>query len=822
MNCLKQFPSLEERALVHVAINLCQDIGFKEVALWLEKPTYGFFKGEYTPYFVSIPEKLSTWATVEETSLNKSDYDESVTSLDDESVTSLNDVTDSFCIYSERKEGRWNAAVDDQCQKLTEGLPHIVKHKVQTWMTHIALEYLSFTRRQEAIFGVSRYLLMDVLTRGDWTEAGQLDEKKIMERLLKDQRLTVLQMYRIACVYCLHANIPHLWRRLTQNEKHSVSEDHAQSKESHCLVLSWSTEMEVHWNKIVTGRKKHRWTYVAEQAMYYGNRAALMLCWKMLKENIRQKMVNDMALKSLRQWNSITGYHNLKEDLLSSNLPSEQSHESVKYFNLPSYYSDMILFFLSEMNTEQQLTFWKKAFQSKDCKYVLECFLEWPHQDMFLLMLNQLWGIIPKDKYGECIITLASRYSTGGEKENQYYDYRRLLWMLWEKTPEEYKQYLFIDKNPNYYQVINEGRVLLPILLDKSPFQEQDETLFKFVFNDQPQEERRAMMHCEVGNNICSKLMQKEMWSLLNWLLVECVSKEEIPTFKKHFIESECGHKLCCSKLEDNDERFVEDIIDWCFTLDIEKTQYKIELIEGNICLGACNALMRNGNFSQVECIINFCLYSNEMKSQFKVRLAKYICCDVLQGYRWRDDYKWMDEILEWSNVEVEKIRDIKKDIFNDAGVNSHFELVFISRDKEEKMEQFYKWFSLSPKEIEKLKRDTMFESELITLMQVESRDWSGLSSYRDSLRYCLTDRKVVVEFKKKIEEQCFNHVLCEVEKKAKRDFNDIVYEILYELREKNVQNKANGEGVFIKDNGEKRLSDATEDESSSPKKQFK
>ena len=59
--------SLEDKALIQVAINLCQDNDFKEVAMCLEKPTYGcFIKGYKSLDFVSDPEKLSTWDKVKE------------------------------------------------------------------------------------------------------------------------------------------------------------------------------------------------------------------------------------------------------------------------------------------------------------------------------------------------------------------------------------------------------------------------------------------------------------------------------------------------------------------------------------------------------------------------------------------------------------------------------------------------------------------------------------------------------------------------------------------------------------------------------------
>lgn len=838
---INKISSLEDKASAQVAINLCQGNGFKEVALCLEKPTYGGFISGYAPsFFVSDPEKLSIWAKVKED-------------------PRLCDVFErSCCLNNAEKAEQWDTAVEEQCQRQTGGtpLPNRLRKKIYPWINRVALEYLSYSRRQEILFGVSRYFLMDIFTRGDWKETARLDEEKLAQRLLEDERLTVLQKYRIACVYCLHVYIPQLWEKLTKEDKYGLSE------ETHGLVLLWTRYM----NANQKWPKNDIWVNGAFQAISYGNRAALMVCWKELQEGIRRKTVIDRALESLRQWQSHgSGYYKW---ILVSKQPFD---DSVKKFNASSYYSELMCFFLSQMNEQQQRTFFKKTFQSKypnRKKSVLECFLDWPHQDDFLPTINRLWGIIPKDTYGQCLLALANKYRRNEEKANPSYDYRSLLRALWEETPEEYKQYVFCDRKTDY-SVINEGKELLSRLLERSPFQEKDEVLFKQIFRDQPQEKRREMMlynlykwgeNSKEGETMCSLLVQKEKWSFMNWLLEECLSKEEIPIFKKRFIESDCGVKLCLDALKENREKLVEDLLDWSSNSDAEKKQSKDALINRNASVDVCESLLRKGKFADVERVIHFCLSSDEKKERFKDLFAQRACGALLTNYTydsWLEDCVWkqMDTIIAWSVDTEEKRRDFKKKLFSRKRIAIHYDLVFIKEVEvvRGKIERFYQWFELSPEEIKQLKRDTLFAWESPDVIQ---NIYESLPEYTNalvaSLRWCLTDEEMVIDLKKAVEEEyftevkvdevvdkrktdkevglfeevfeeeCFTGVLDERKKKEKERLNDLISELLKGFKKEEVQDKTSEEGVLVKGIGEKRSSVGIEDESTSPRKRRK
>ncbi|GFT30191.1 uncharacterized protein NPIL_551781 [Nephila pilipes] len=820
----RKISSLEESASAQVAVNLCQEIAFKEVVLCLEKPTYcnvmdetdEQWKGKY--FLTSLEESIPM-----------------------------------------PEIRQWEYAVNEQCQRLTEGLPCRLKYRVLAWMYRIALECLSCCWRQESCFGVSRYFLMDALTLKCWTKAGQLDEKKLAEQLLKDERLTVLKRYRMACKYGLRVHVHELWNRLTQKEKllipitnHIVLQLRWEYRkieregDDFQIVELWNSltyeekksfvcndPNSPYWSapfiKLWSNKKDEHEEYWPEAAISIavscGNRAAVMSCWKKLKIHRQKKLVIEMAWRSVQEWQKMKDrleeYADWNENpLLTRHSPSI----FIKYFTLPSYYIDLMCFFLLQMDEEQQLSFFKQACQSS-YHIALECYLDWPHQDDFLPTISRLWGIMPMDMFRKCLLTLASKY-VGDYRIEGFsslgkgicnYDYRSLLQTLWEETPEEYKRSVFDTDYEKYgYPVGNVGKMLLLRLLERFPFQRKDEDLFKQIFCYQPLEQRKAMMLSEMGETICDLLTQKEKWSFLNLLLDECFSKEEIPSFKTQFIQSNCCRKMCLIKVQQNFENWVEDLMDWSLDSDTEKTQYKRALItEEDGFLITLYSSFWNGDVDHVKRIINFCEPLEEKREPTMVRYIKDAFSGLLEACKWEQ----LDAILVES-FDSDGIRRFKKDLFSKRGIALHYHCVFLLRELEE-VERFYKWFDLSPDEIKKVKQDTLYMPDVFS--NICSKLDGLISKYATPLSWCLVDEEMTVEFKRKIEDRLNTlPVSDEVRERVKVNLDRLVSEHLCTFRKDVIQNNTSDEAVLVKNKGEKKSSVSIEEGCSFPRKRFR
>ncbi|GFS89616.1 uncharacterized protein NPIL_315641 [Nephila pilipes] len=784
MACWRKISSLKESASAQVATNLCQENGFKVVALHLEQPMFFAFTRNLSSSLPFIADfKILTRKNL---------------------ILERNNSGFVACFWKDNQEmEQWQAAVDKQCQRLTEGLPFTLKNKVHVWMRRIALEYFSYSRRQEKLFGVPRFYLTNVLTLTSWMKAGRLDEKKVAERLLYDERLTISQRYHMACVYCLHVQILQLWNGSTLEEKKSILSS-LYSSECSDMVKLWSPE--------ITGyalQTNNKWCEAAMLAVQYGNRAALMSCWKMLEEHMRRDIVIELALKSVQGWQRIQ-----KELQMHIDWPRELYLGFFHFSNLLSYYCELICFFLSQMNEEQQLTFFRQAFQSTECELVVECYLDWPHQDHFIPTISRLWGIIPYDMFEKCLFILVSKYAENDcreelvsfHKDIHFYDYRNLLQALWKETPEEYKRYVFpIKHSDNADDPIKiVGSVLLSRFVKRSPFQEKDEFLFKEIFCYQSREEREMMMSSSEGKSICVCLAQEEKWYFANWFLQECLPKEEIPSFKKQFIQSDCIHVLCLNKLKENCEKWVGDLIDWSLDLDSEKEQYKYALVtRGDEFLQICHFLLLKGDSSKVDRIINFCVPS-EKREPIKSWCFKYSCTAMLKCCNWKE----LDAILEWNfNTKEEEIKHFKKYLLFEEGIALHHQIVFKLQDWEE-VERFYKWFSLSPEEIKTLKKDTLSLPRVFSDIEFQLKGYTDM--YVTPLRWCLTDEEMVIDFQKNIENRYRSFFVSgEIGRKAKERFDCLLNQLLDSFR-KDVQDETNKEAISKEGKGGKRSKPAT------------
>ena len=512
MACMKKFPSLEEKAFAKVVINLSQDSSFKETALGLEKPRYGIFLGiGRSDTFISDP------------FIRLSVLQSSICAKKREAKRKRPYIPHNRLLRSlsspQQKVENWNTEVDEQCQRLVKGLPRFYKYQAHAWLSRVALEYLCYSRQQEFMFGVSRYFFMEILSREILMEDCRLDEMKLTQRMIKDDRLTVLQRYRIACTNYVSTEIPDLWGRLSGEEKEAIYRARRFYPEEFDVVLTWSRYMiQLQDHDKTVMEQEASCNRLAELKSYfaveYGNSVAVVEDFKTFDLCLRQEVAIEMAFRFLKQW-TYTKVFDPWFLLVLANEPFE-IYESFDSFTLPYNYSGLTCFFLSEMNEETQLRFFKKAFESVSCDSILECILDWPHQAHFLPTIHRMWQMIPTKMYGQCLIILARKYSAGCPRgqslplfyklENIYFDYGHLIAKLWEEIPEEAKRYLFhcfhfrtYNELEHCYDRVSCGAVFLSLLVSKSPLEAKDEALFRRICRDLPQKEKIHFLNSAAG-----------------------------------------------------------------------------------------------------------------------------------------------------------------------------------------------------------------------------------------------------------------------------------------------------------------------------------
>ncbi|KAF8771401.1 hypothetical protein HNY73_018826 [Argiope bruennichi] len=722
---------LEDKALIKVTQKFCENRSFKEAVL-------GFA--------CVYPQNESYYVTDEEREEIRRHFYSSTA----ESYAAF--IRARYVRY-ERSLYRWETVMEEYIQRIlsnTKELPQYFHDEAKEWISRHILEYLSYCRRLEVLTGLSRYFFVDFVTAEDWNVEGRLDEKSLAERLIANERLTVLQRYRIACTYCLTNLRRRLWWKLTQEERNSLNQndDPLLTFEYNRSVLFWSYHMKGGKHYIVTG-EADPWLGAAEIAVYDGNVFALRESWKNIQSHRQGAEASDMAFRCLNQW-KICKASDWKRKLLA--LDCYSSPWSFSDFCLPTHYARMISFFFKNMDEDELEMFFEELLLRRKDWGALIYFLDWPNLDYFLPTLRLLQGFIPDEAlkmvYLESLLYLASRHQTQEEltspnkiRINGFYDYRTVLRQLWDETPAKYKRYAFKDiMEPN----ISDRYAFLIMLLGKNPFLEKDEWLFIRVFRDATVKEKKVFLMSSKWKQIFVTLVLRENWSLLDWFTKESFDEEENAVFRRWNITSSFGSGFCFDLLLQNKEVLLNNLIRWSLKSEDERKRFKHNLMYALPHIDVCLTLISEDKFSQVERMMNFCLENTEIQI-FKERLAND---DAFYSLILNHEWAVLNRYVAWCFESEEKIVKFKKKYFSGDGVDLYFHFVF--REHLYEVQKFYQWFDLSPEEIEKLKKDTVFSFQSVDYILGLLYSMEPLPVVL--LLWSLQDKKVIQDFKKTLQ----------------------------------------------------------------------
>ncbi|GBN39276.1 hypothetical protein AVEN_120468-1 [Araneus ventricosus] len=255
-------------------------------------------------------------------------------------------------------------------KKLAKQMLHIVRP--------IGLQILKWKMFHEKYLTDSREEFdVPVLEKLCWTAASAVDYRKTAEELIRSDVVDIVKRYKLACLYCLEDYIPALWKELPQETKNTFyNEKDTSHIERPLLHLCWPYILKGEESKLdnLPGRPLlttfHR--YAFGYTVLNGNRAAAEYFFQKLTKEDRESCLIPEAKAAVRCRNS-------EIDSYPDEFPLEKL-------------SDVLCYFLSLMNHEQQMQF----FKMQPCDYFI-CFLDWPWQDLFLEIIALIWDFLPVD-----------------------------------------------------------------------------------------------------------------------------------------------------------------------------------------------------------------------------------------------------------------------------------------------------------------------------------------------------------------------------------------------------------------------------------------
>lgn len=408
-------------------------------------------------------------------------------------------------ISETRKE--WKKIEDKVSEKIQElPLPKLLKKQLPNFVEAIGWQILTWKKCYRNLLGESYVTIY--LRKLCWTLQGTVDKKKTVEILIKDESLHICKRYMLACTFCLEDYIYILWEQLKEPYK-----------------------------KDLTYIRKYEPPFVSFWCHYIQGKLAQLD--KIMKTYCKDDNVS--SYEYAFQHSAVSGNEAATRYFLQKLTPEEKEKNFVKtaghvaklrcgcftkHSDFPKrYFTDVLCFLLSVMNKRQQIEV------SKNCAYiVLKCLLDWPWQNLFMKISENLWIFLSEEDYYHLLSIIIYIKVIPGHRDHNY---QKLFGMFWKQSPDTHKKYVI-------------AKCASSTILLKDLFKIEDKENIKLIFDNATIAEREKLVFCEMGQRTCQNLIYGDKWDLLGFFIQECISSKEVMTrFKKVF---EQHITRCCSK----------------------------------------------------------------------------------------------------------------------------------------------------------------------------------------------------------------------------------------------------------------------------------
>ncbi|CAL1290572.1 unnamed protein product [Larinioides sclopetarius] len=376
-------------------------------------------------------------------------------------------------------------------------LPDSLREELVRVIKPIGPEILKWRLYHESLIS-DACLVLDQLC---WTSLGKVDYRKTAEILIRQERVTIISSYKLACIYCLSDHIQIIWEKLSEDSKKLFyDEENILWIKQPEPVITWScllkgeeAKLNVLINRKNFERKRTMYQYAFEGAALSGNKTATEYFFQKLTFEERDASV--LKITQLVAVKRCFDVHRYPYD-----FPKEN-------------FCDVLSYLLSQLNEEEQIQIFKKQPYR-----TLRCFMDWPWQDVFMQVIGLMWSYLPDNKYKTLMRILASNRTMTG------YNYPHLFGELFLHAPSRHKKCI-IDDNHKYgfwfRDLIYGGHT----------------EIIKLVLRNVSDEDRQEFIVCETGLHLSWKLIEGERWALLDLFVSECrLSSEKKTSLKNIFM----------------------------------------------------------------------------------------------------------------------------------------------------------------------------------------------------------------------------------------------------------------------------------------------
>lgn len=395
----------------------------------------------------------------------------------------------SFPLQEVGKIDAWEKIEAGISQKVPQlSLPELLHEKVLGIIKPIGLEIFKWMEYHCR----GSFFYINLPNELCWTPQGTIDRRRTAQMLVRGESLDVTMRYKLACIYFLEDDIWKLWNEIPEARNNAFFYEEYPTKEEHQwkTVCVWTKEMKQEWNRGMS--LSFSYQSLIGSCAEEGNKAAAEYFLPKLPPRER-----DISLAT-----------------------------TVDYTQDPL----VLWYLLCEMNDKQQIEVLKEYHYK-----VLQCFLNWPLQGLFMETANRVWELLTETQLYWLLLEIA-------QKINANYkdcDYEGLFGELWQKMSEARKSHV-VGK------ILNTNSCGWHIL--QWLFKIKDEEKIREFFQLASPTQKKEFMFCSGGLFFFRTLIGVGEMRLLRLLLDECLSTEDEMT---EFLEEFEAHIMQCCPIDE-------------------------------------------------------------------------------------------------------------------------------------------------------------------------------------------------------------------------------------------------------------------------------
>ncbi|WP_017442886.1 hypothetical protein [Rickettsia gravesii] len=706
----------------------------------------------------------------------------------------IKDKVRSFSIdtNSRENEEQWNILIQKVISKLgTENLPSITKSKLGGIVSAIGLKIFNWIKyiKQELHYGC------DYTEQICWTKYGTIDKLVTFKAWIDNKKLTVSDLYKFACNYCLEEYTNNLWQQIPdQNKVKPFYNTKIYEEYDYHFVAYWKSYMDGNLDMLIKYFKRFGSDY---KKIYDLNHS--------VEENMfRLSILNANELGVKYFWNRLNEEEkerNLKQSVISV-LEKSNEHD----ITLKDSYIDIFAFLIEEMGKEERAG----LFQEYKNAILRTYLLNWPWEELFMPTLEQMWYYFTAEDYKGLICDITSVMYENHKLNNDILTsrYTDILHEVWSKSPVRLKQTvnmergawnrvlsnLFAIEDIQSISIIINDQDIVSIrqeLIDRGERKCYDlaengkhELLEKFIQGVLLTEIERSSFKqkiCERKINIFYDYICKDKYELVEKLLKWGFKTEEEQMVFKEAICKKGALEICYGFIYSGRHELAEKFFEWWGKTSEEKVLLKKDFIYKNeewyseeIGLIWCTTEDILAAKYKSEQFLNWCLDSQEEINLFKKEiLGKKFAKKICDGLIYEDHFKVVENFLKWCLLSTDEIKQFKAMLISDTlwekcdklisngDIDQASSFIDWCFNKEEEKQEFIKKF-MSPSYSEhdpiRLCGLLIKASGYVAKYELKPTEEDKLKKFKGFINVWLESSEVREEFKNKFKTCVYNY----------------------------------------------------------------